>query len=541
MSQLLRRPLLLFTLAFITGDASYTHGGTGAACIAASLGIGAFAFLSRFSDKAWRGLIILFLAGVGVGVGRTAAHQTLAATDVSHFAKANPFVRVTGHVASEPDLRHGTNTFVLRAEHIERWGRHADVTGDVWVSVSPGHEWGSSLPNDATKRGASVVDYGDRITVAGRLDVPSGQRNPGGFSWRSYLTHREIHCELRVRKPADIAHHGVGGDPYRRVAAGMRRRLLEALHAALPPVAASVLSGILIGVRTELPPDLMADFIHTGTVHILASAGLHVGIIAFWLFALLRVLTVHRRMSAVLTILLLILFCTLASGRPSVTRAVIMASVYLASLLIERESDLPTTISVAALIILGLNPSDLFIEGFLLSFFTVISLTISMPVWDLWWRQCVAAKVRSRPGARAAHWAGEMLGLSILAQAGAAPIVAAFNSEVSLSGIPANLCAVPFLFVLIPLGFAGCLIGAFWSGAGAALLGIAGWGLHAVEAIVRWFGGAGWGYQAIAPPHPILIIGYYGALFAASRFIAARVTVQAHDVHTTMNSEGAVA
>ena len=61
----------------------------------------------------------------------------------------------------------------------------------------------------------------------------------------------------------------------------------------------------------------MADFVHTGTVHILATAGLHVGIVAFWLFWLCRRLTLPRKWSAGLIILTLWLYDLMAGGRPA--------------------------------------------------------------------------------------------------------------------------------------------------------------------------------------------------------------------------------
>ena len=96
----------------------------------------------------------------------------------------------------------------------------------------------------------------------------------------------------------------------------MRRHVLASVHAALPPTRAAVLSGILLGKRTELPPDLMADFVHTGTVHILASAGLHVGVVAFWLLFLCERLTLPRKISAALIIGTLWLYALMAGGRP---------------------------------------------------------------------------------------------------------------------------------------------------------------------------------------------------------------------------------
>ena len=138
------------------------------------------------------------------------------------------------------------------------------------------------------------------MRLTGLLTTPKAATNPGAFSWRDYLARRAVYGELRVKRPGAAVVLG-GGSPncVRKLGlAGAEAGDLEPSSSSLPTTEAAVLSGILIGRRSDLPPGLLADFVHTGTVHILASAGLHVGIFAFWLERLLQKLTLPRKMQA---------------------------------------------------------------------------------------------------------------------------------------------------------------------------------------------------------------------------------------------------
>lgn len=246
----------------------------------------------------------------------------------------------------------------------------------------------------------------------------------------------------------------------------------------------------------------------------------YVGIVAFWLEWLCRKLTIPRKWGAVLSIAALWLYALMAGGRPSVTRAVLMATIYFGALLFEREPDLPTTVGTAALIILLLQPTALLESGFQMSFLTILTLALAMPVWDSFWRPRLSAQFQQLILRKAALWAIELIGLSLFAQLGSLPVAASDYHEVTLTGWLANILIVPTLFLLFPLGFAGALLWVLWHGAGAFLLSAAGWGIARVVAIVRAFGESPWAYRAIeAPPAPVLICFYlviYGGINALS-------------------------
>ena len=493
------RMLLLWTVGFAAGIVARTA--TNCA-LGLWIGLGALGLcLLVAGGRSWPVVVAgVVLAGVGVGAVRLAASETVPADDVSRFAGMFAPVSVMGTVVSDPEQRRGGRvTLTLRAERVTRYDGTAAAAGDVFVTLAQ---------NARTPEGA--LDYGDRVTLDGRLEIPAGATNPGAFSWREYLARRGVHGEMRVKWPGAVQKQGGSTlNPFVRLAWTVRRRVLVAVHGALPATPAAVLSGILLGRRTDLPPELMADFVHTGTVHILASAGLHVGIVAFWLLWLCERLTLPRKVSAVMIIGTLWLYALMAGGRPSVTRAVVMATLYFGAILFEREPDLLTTLAAAALVILLGQPTALLEAGFQLSFLTVLTLTLGMPVWQAWWRPRIERRLTRPLPRRIVFWGMEMVGLSLMAQLGAAPIVAADYNEVSLNGFLANALVVPMLFGLIPLGFLGAALTGLGHDPGGGLLALTGLGLHYVVAVVRWFGESSWAYRAVLTPPPLLIFLYY--------------------------------
>ena len=492
------RPLLVWTLAFVAGVALGSFGRLGAS-VAASGAVLGLVLLAVGGGRRW-GLAVggLLLTGLACGALRLASFQGVAPTDVSHGAGSVASVTLTGTVVSDPEDHRGRTTLYLQAETLATARGVAAVTGETYVTVTP----------DALR--GSALDYGDHVALDGRLETPPDATNPGGFSWRDYLARRNIFCQLHVKRPQAVRRLGTTAqNPFARLAWAVRRRVLAAVRDSLPPTQAAVLSGILLGKRTDLTPDLMADFVHTGTVHILASAGLHVGIVAFWLLWLFERLTLPRKLSAVLIILLLWLYAIACGGRPAVTRAVVMATVYFGAILFERDPDLPTTVGVAALLILLEQPTALLEAGFQLSFLTVLTLAVGMPVWEQFWRPRVQARF-TRPWPRkVAWWSLEMLGLSLLAQIGSAPIVATSYNEVSLIGVFANALVVPMLFVVIPLGFLGAALWNVWHVLGLGLLVMTGCGLHYVVWVVRGCGESAWAARALPTPPPFAVLCYY--------------------------------
>lgn len=509
MHDIRHRPLLCGVIGFVLGIGVW---GMGAHSLLLAFACGVLGLGLLLANRPALGLVGLVLAGMALGALRLALFQARAPTDVSRWADSPGSVLITGLVDSDPELRTGHLLFTLRAERIESRGQVQTATGQCIVTL-PGT--------------IQSLDYGERVTLDGLLETPPRATNPGAFSWREALARRGIYSVLHLRRPSAAQMLGpAASNPVLRLAWHVRHYVLRGIRGGLPPEQAAVLGGILIGQRTDLPPDLLNDFVRTGTVHLLASAGLHVGIIALCLLWIFRRATLPHKLSALLLMLTLGMYALVCGGRPGVVRAVVVAIVFLGAGLCERLPDGPTTLAAAAGLILFLQPTALWESGFQLSFLVVLTLVVGMPLWSAFWHPRIERRLAHPSARKAAVWAMELCGLAVLAQIGSLPIVARDFNMVSLVGVPANMLAVPALFWVIPLGFAGALLWPLWPAGGTLLLWLCHFGLLWIARVVQTCAAPPWAAIIVSSPTTSLIVAYYLALamcaLALRRFILPR-------------------
>lgn len=158
------------------------------------------------------------------------------------------------------------------------------------------------------------------------------------------------------------------------------QRLLS--RAPLSTLSIDMLNAMLLGDSQYVPADTRGIFSAAGLSHILALSGMHVGVIAMIItFALWPLyLTRHKRTRLLLTIFALWLYAAFTAFSPSVTRAVIMASVYLGGRIIQRHSVALNSLCFAAILILAFRPMDLYSLGFQLSFGAVAGIIMFYPL-----------------------------------------------------------------------------------------------------------------------------------------------------------------
>lgn len=150
------------------------------------------------------------------------------------------------------------------------------------------------------------------------------------------------------------------------------------MSSRLSPSTAEFLNATITGDDSMMTEDVRVDFSVSGLAHILALSGLHVGIIAIVIAVVMFPLYVlgKNRLRFVITIVLLWVYAVMTGLSPSVTRAVIMATVYLGSLILQRRHSAVNALCCAALVILVFSPEALFQVGFQLSFLAVASILL---------------------------------------------------------------------------------------------------------------------------------------------------------------------
>lgn len=381
------------------------------------------------------------------------ATARLPANHISSLALPEQNVRLVGRVVSEPEPRpSGTVQAVLEAQRMGPDGGERPVSGKVLLTVRPAD---------------AGLDFGDWIAVEGRIRRPSPARNPGAFDYGKWLARKGVYGFVSVgpqaigvfQKETSRGLRSRGILPIRR---SMRRSIERNLSG--PP--AAFVKGVLLGDRSGISPQMAESFARTGTAHVLAISGLHVGLIAAILFFVFKLPGLPERGAVAGTIAALALYALVVDLRPSVVRAVTMASVVLAGMVIERNTSTVNSLFLAALGILAVWPQSLFDVGFQLSFAAVLSIVLLygplLRVFPEAWRRPEALWDKGVLGA---------LAVSAAAHLGTSPILAYHFSRVPLISLVGNLPVIPLVSVALALGFGACAFGPWLPAAATAFNG----------------------------------------------------------------------
>ena len=270
-------------------------------------------------------------------------------------------IAATGFVVSEPKASASGNTFLFKLESIRFEGNNVPTGATVLV------RW----PGNA--------EFGDELKFFGIAEPLEPPRNPGEFDMRSYLARRDVHRSLLVHYPEDgtLLRHG-GGNWILRAAQKSRAWLRDSLCRGLDdsPDVQNFLSGLALGLRHQTPEDIEEPFQQTGTLHLFAVAGLHVGIIARLLWILAMVARLPRRWATALIIPSLFFYATVTGLHVSSVRAAVMASVLLGGFFVERKVFALNSLAAAAFLLLCWDTNEFFSTGFQLSFAVVGGIVV---------------------------------------------------------------------------------------------------------------------------------------------------------------------
>jgi len=291
--------------------------------------------------------------------------------------------------------------------------------------------------------------YGDAIIARGKLHRPWEFSHARKFSYRRYLARRGIYWIFSVKGKNPIyatAKNQANG--VIAFALSLRRRMESVFGHYLSAAESGLMRAMVLGERSGLPAGIHLLFKRTGTAHVLAISGLHVGIVAVLFFLLLKLFPLPRRGRYILTMVLLIGYALLTGGRPSVIRAVVMASIFLAGFVLERETDSLNSLSLAGFLLLVFDPMNLADIGFQLSFVSVLSIILFYPfIWG------GLLTFGFDPANQFVGFLGPSLAGSLSAWLGVAGLVAYHFDIVTPVTILANIAVIPMIALIVALGF----------------------------------------------------------------------------------------
>ena len=264
------------------------------------------------------------------------------------------------------------------------------------------------------------------------------------------------------------------GNPFVAWCMGQRRICRHVLARGLDdfPEERGLLQALLLGYREDLPAPLRKDFASTGTVHIFAISGAHVGMMTLLFAGLLRAFGVPMTRWFLILTPLLVVYTVTTGAATSAIRACVMASLLLAAPFLRRRPDAISALAVAAMVILLASPTQLGDLGFLLSFTAVAGLLAVQPILEAWAKGMSRRDPWQLPdseeswGQRVREMAlsGFRYGsVTVSAWVSTAPLTAYFFNLFSPVALVMNLVVIPAAFAILLAGVMSLLC-APWSG-----------------------------------------------------------------------------
>ncbi|NWF90974.1 MAG: ComEC/Rec2 family competence protein [Ignavibacteriaceae bacterium] len=269
------------------------------------------------------------------------------------------------------------------------------------------------------------------------------RKNPGEFDYNNYLAAKGIAGILIVNDAYEVKRISLEHNVLTSTIFLIRKYIDHEITSFHDKQTAALLRGLILADRSQIDEDIKTDFMNTGVTHILSVSGLHVGYI-FIIFTILfgRFDIILRN---ILTLIGLILFMCLTGFFSSVFRAVVMAAVVILSQISNRSTNIYNSLSIAAFIVLFVNPSELFDAGFQLSFLAVFSIAVIYPIIE---NLIIGLNIKSK----IVKYILLFLGVSLSAQLGTLPLTFLYFGKLSLVSLFTNLFVIPISGLIVGVG-----------------------------------------------------------------------------------------
>ena len=290
-----------------------------------------------------------------------------------------------------------------------------------------------------TRHGLAPGDCG-RLQV--RLLQPRGMSNPGTMDYERWLFQQNLVARGYVRKSSSnrlVPSITPGSDRLRY----LLRRKLQAMEIDDRQEALAVYLALVTGDRSLLQKQQWRTFRNTGTSHLMAISGLHIGLVAMLVWWLSERLWRHAGscalylpaplFAACCALVAALAYAALAGFAIPTQRALLMTMVVVSGILLRRNGDGLHALGTALLATLLLDPRSAHAAGFWLSFTAVLTILLLHRRYATWrpWQLLLVIQIA--------------LALMLL------PVLAAWGFPASPLAAFINLVAVPwFSFVIIP-------------------------------------------------------------------------------------------
>jgi competence protein ComEC len=437
-------------------------------------------------SRSWRQPALLAIAALLLLVFGYVRHQKLlipafAPNHLRSVMSEDARLYLEGTLIQEPEKLPGRSRWLLRFDRLWHPTGAEDINGDLLLSIRNVHrEW----------------RFADRVRFWLQPRVPRDAGNPGGFDYATYLARRGIYATAFLDNDAEVELVARRATGALAAIESLRRNMRSYIDQNFSHDNGALLKALVVGDMGGISKEIRETFTAAGVNHVLSISGLHVsmlGLVVFWLirfgcsfntYLLLRFNWI--KVGTFFSFLAVIFYTAIAGAMVPTVRSAIMIGVYEVAVLLDREEEVFTSLTFAALLIGLVWPGVIADISFQLSFLAVFFIVWGMRVAQkpLFRRQRRDELPQEKSWLREKlRQAAFHLAVPLLATLGTGPLIAHYFGHLSLAGFVSNPLVVPLVgFVVVPFGL---VIGFLSLAAPVATHGLI-WLAEAVLSLTLW-------------------------------------------------------
>ncbi len=331
-------------------------------------------------------------------------------------------ISIIGTIVSDPQEKEYKTKYILKIDTINSNKKYKNTKVILY-----------------TKKEKETLKYGDKIELVGNFKLAQERRNPGGFDYRFYLKTKKIYGIVTTKNTKRLKENNVNiismiANKTANVIKNQSKKLLENKKACL-------LIGLLIGDTDEIDEETKEDFRNSNLTHMLAVSGLHVSYVLLAVNYIITKVKIHKKLSKIIVMLLILFFILVTGATPSVLRAGTMTIYLILGGIFYRRISVFSSLNLSLLVIIIMNPYCLFDVGLQLSYAGTIGIVYLYPI--------IKEKIYNK--------ANSIL-ITISANIVIIPIIMYNFNTISLTFFISNLLAGPIIGIIIILGFSIIII-----------------------------------------------------------------------------------
>lgn len=295
------------------------------------------------------------------------------------------------------------------------------------------------------------LKFGDIVQVSGSFSKGDVARNYKGFSYRNYLKQSKIYGSMYGKDIKFLKHVTSLLEKIYIVKA----KLYEVLDNIYSEDTNAFLKGILLGDSSTLDDEIKENFKNSSMSHILAISGMHVSYVIIGVQVILDKFVNSKKLKNYLIIAMLGFFVVITGGAPSCMRACIMSGMLLISQNFYRKNNVYVTILFTFMLLLFINPYNIFAVGMWLSF----GGTLGIVLFHQFLKRFLECKFRIKSTFLKSFL--EVFLVSFAAQILIVPIMIYCFNTISLTFFISNLMIYFLVGPMLALGYISLILGVF--------------------------------------------------------------------------------